>query len=64
MQINLGNIYNQGLGVDVDKQRAKEYYAQAAVSNEHARGLLEKLEAQEAAAGKEAPGNVGDSKSE
>lgn len=47
MQVNLGNMYYNGLGVSQDKVKAKELYKLAAEKDKHAKALLEELEAEE-----------------
>ena len=47
-------MYRSGLGVGKSRQRAKELYRAAAVSDKNARLLLEELEVEE---GKEGGGN-------
>lgn len=47
MQVNLGNMYYNGLGVVRSRQRAKELYQAAAPSDKNARLLLEELEMEE-----------------
>ena len=44
LQVNLGNMYYHGLGVDKDWNMARQYYKKAAPSNHNARLLLEELE--------------------
>lgn len=43
-QINLGNMYYNGLGVEKDLQKAKELYGKAAKTNKNAQLLLQELE--------------------
>ena len=44
VQVNLGNMYYNGLGVERSRQRARELYQLAANSDDNARLLLEELE--------------------
>ena len=46
-QINLGNMYYNGLGVEKDWDRAKELYRQAAPTNQNAAALLKEVEEDE-----------------
>lgn len=46
-QINLGNMYYNGLGVEKDWNRAKELYRQAAPTNQNAAALLKEVEEDE-----------------
>ena len=43
-QINLGNMYYNGIGVERDISKAKELYSQAAKTNKNAQLLLQELE--------------------
>ena len=47
MQVNLGNMYYNGLGVTKDKTKAKELYKLAADKDKNAKALLEELEIEE-----------------
>ena len=47
MQVNLGNMYYNGLGVTKDKTKAKELYKWAADKDKNAKALLEELEIEE-----------------
>ena len=47
-QVNLGNMYYQGLGVEKDWTRAKELYRAAQGADKNAKVLLEELEQEEA----------------
>ena len=40
-------MYNQGLGVERDVEKARHYYKSAAPNNRNARMLLEELEMEE-----------------
>ena len=46
-QINLGNMYYNGFGVEKDWNRAKELYRQAAPTNQNAAALLKEVEEDE-----------------
>ena len=46
-QVNLGNMYYNGLGVAQDKAKAKELYKMAADKDKNAKALLEELEIEE-----------------
>ena len=46
LQVNLGNMYYNGLGVEKDWNIARTYYKKAAPSNHNARLLLEELESE------------------
>ena len=46
-QINLGNMYYNGLGVEKDWERAKELYRRAAPTNKNAAALLKEVEEDE-----------------
>ena len=47
MQVNLGNMYYNGLGVSKDKTKAKKLYKLAAEKDKNAKALLEELEIEE-----------------
>ena len=47
LQVNLGNMYYNGLGVLKSRQRAKELYSLAADLDRNAKLLLEELELEE-----------------
>ena len=47
VQVNLGNMYYNGLGVTKDKAKAKELYKLAADRDKNAKALLEEIEAEE-----------------
>ena len=47
VQVNLGNMYYNGLGVLKSRQRAKELYTLAAETDKNAKLLLEELEIEE-----------------
>ncbi len=47
LQVNLGNMYYNGLGVAKDRSKAKEQYRMAAESDSNAKLLLEELEMEE-----------------
>lgn len=47
MQVNLGNMYYNGLGVSKNKTKAKELYKLAADKDKNAKALLEELEIEE-----------------
>ncbi len=47
LQVNLGNMYYNGLGVTKDRSKAKELYRMAAESDSNAKLLLEELEMEE-----------------
>ena len=51
LQVNLGNMYYNGLGVEKDWNMARSYYKKAAPSNHNARLLLEELESEMKKAG-------------
>lgn len=44
MQINLGNMYYYGYGVDKNWEKARELYKEAAKENKNAELLLQELE--------------------
>ncbi len=44
LQINLGNMYYYGYGVDKNWEKARELYKQAAKENKNAELLLQELE--------------------
>lgn len=46
-QVNLGNMYYQGLGIERDVEKAKRLYQRAAPKHRNARLLLEELEIEE-----------------
>ena len=46
-QVNLGNMYYSGLGVQQDRQKAKELYRAASATDQNAKLLLEELELEE-----------------
>ena len=46
-QVNLGNMYYNGLGVSQNKEKAKELYRAAADKDKNAKALLEELELEE-----------------
>jgi len=46
-QINLGNMYFGGVGVEKDWEKAKELYKKASVTNEKARDLYNDVLAEE-----------------
>lgn len=48
LQVNLGNMYYQGLGVEKDWKQAKELYRAAQGTDRNARVLLEELLEEEA----------------
>ncbi len=47
MQVNLGNMYYNGLGVTKDKDKAKQLYKLAADRDKNAKALLVEIEAEE-----------------
>ena len=46
-QVNLGNMYYNGLGVPKDKAKARALYTEAADSDKNAQALLEELDMEE-----------------
>lgn len=46
-QVNLGNMYYQGLGIEQDIEKARQLYKRAAPKHRNARLLLEELEQEE-----------------
>ena len=47
LQVNLGNMYYSGLGVEKNWDKAKELYRAASATNENAKLLLKELEEEE-----------------
>ena len=47
LQVNLGNMYYNGLGVTKDRWKAKELYRLAADKDDNAMALLEEIELDE-----------------
>ena len=47
IQVNLGNMYYNGLGVPKNRDRAKQLYKMAAESDKNAKLLLEEMELEE-----------------
>lgn len=47
LQVNLGNMYYNGLGVVKSREKAKQLYEIASASDDNARLLLEELQLEE-----------------
>lgn len=47
IQVNLGNMYYQGFGVEKNRTKAREMYALAAEEDKNAKALLEELDIEE-----------------
>ena len=43
-QVNLGNMYQQGLGCEKDLKKALHYYGLASGENKHAEGLMKSVQ--------------------
>ncbi len=50
LQVNLGNMYYTGLGVDKDRGKAKELFKLAAEVDENAKKILKVIEEEETSA--------------
>ena len=55
LQVNLGNMYYNGLGVTKDRRKAKEMYRLAADKDKNAKTLLEEIESEEKKEAEDSP---------